>query len=120
VILAPTWVAAVVWYGAMGAAACWAVYGLSTYVAYQMLGLRGLPGPGVAAATLRDFAAPGAVAFAAAAAARYWSGDIHGPVELIAILSGALLVGWLGSVIACRDLLNAILVSLRWKTASVL
>jgi uncharacterized membrane protein YjjB (DUF3815 family) len=74
----------------------------------------------VAAATLRDFAAPGAVAFAAVAAARYWSGAINGTGELVAVLSAALLVGCLGSALACRDLLNAILVSLRWKTSSVL
>jgi O-antigen/teichoic acid export membrane protein len=119
-ILAPALVAAVIWYGALGAAACWAAYGLGIYIAYQTLGLSGLPGQGVAAATLRDFAAPGAVAFAAVAAARYWSGAINGTGELVAVLSAALLVGCLGSALACRDLLNAILVSLRWKTSSVL
>ena len=42
-----------------------------------------------------------------------WYGQAEGLIV-------ALLVGWLGSVAACRDLRTAILVNLRWKTASVL
>jgi hypothetical protein len=60
------------------------------------------------------------VSLGAAALARYFSGDIHGAGHLAAVLTGAMLAGWVGSVIACRDLCNAILVSLRWKTASAL
>lgn len=112
VVLLPLLMVAVVRFGAMGAALCWGLYGLTQYVAYQACGL---PKAGLISSILRDFVAPCGVSFAVAGMAGYLLNDVEGRMTFAALLGFGLLIGWFAALLVCKDLLNIIVEKLKWK-----
>ncbi len=120
IVLLPlvTWMAAR--YGSIGTAFCWAVYGLVSYVAYLMLGLKGLPGMRVTASMLRDFAAPALVSFGVAAATWRLTTHVEGRVAMAAVVAAGLLAGWTATLLVCRDVFRIAMQRLRWPANGTL
>jgi len=116
VVLLPLLVAAVVYFGAMGAVFIWGLYGLTLYVAYQIYGLRGLPNAGVFPSMLRDFVAPCLASCAVAGGAWFWLSEVDGKMAFIALLGFGLIIGWSFSLLVCTDLFNLVMEKVKWKT----
>lgn len=91
--------------GALGAAYCWLAYGLVMYLAYQVLALRALPGTSVAAAIVRDFLYPAALAFGVAAATSQM-GDTTARGQILAVVCAGGLAGCALTLVCCTDLMN--------------
>ena len=115
IVLLPLLIVAVVHFGAIGAASCWALYGLILYIVYQTCGLKGLPKTGVITSMLRDFVAPCAISLAAAGIAGYLLSNVGGKLFFFTLLGIALIVGWFAALVVCKDLLNIIIKKLERK-----
>lgn len=115
VVLLPLLIAVIVRFGAMGAASCWALYGLAMYIVYQAYGLKGLPKTGFFLSVLRDFIVPCLVSFAVAGMARYLLNGVKGRLAFIIMLGLALITGWFVTILVCKDLLKIIIKKLKWK-----
>jgi O-antigen/teichoic acid export membrane protein len=113
VVLLPMIVAAVAWYGALGASFCWALYGLTLYVSYQAIGRRGLPGGNMLAATWRDFVLPAVASLAVAALMLQWSRQVDGRAAVVAIVGVGLAGGWAAAALACGELRGIAIAMLR-------
>ena len=120
VVLLPLLILAVAYFGVMGAAFIWGLYGLILYVGCQAYGLRGLPNAGFFASTLRDFFFPCMVSFAVAGMAGYWLSAVSGKITFVFLFILALLVGWLTAFLACEDLRKIVMEKWKWKTKTVL
>ncbi|MBI4934161.1 MAG: oligosaccharide flippase family protein [Actinobacteria bacterium] len=118
VVLLPLLVIAVVHFTVMGAAVCWGLYGLTLYVAYETWGLRGLPHARLVSSVLRDFVAPFIVSLGVGGAAGYLLGEVERRLAVVALLGGGLVVGWLGSLMVCKELFAVAKGKLRWTTRS--
>ena len=101
--------------GPIGAALCWALFGIVTYVAYLAFGLKGLPGAGVADSMLRDFAAPAAASIAVAVVAGQALPVPAGRLWIAAVVGIAVVVGWVASLLSCRQLSVTALRTFRWR-----
>lgn len=119
-VLTPLLVVAVLGLGSMGAALCWALYGLAMYVTYETIALRGLPNAGVVSSMLRDFAFPALASFAAAGIVWSWSREIHGRAGIVIVLTVGLLTCWTAATLACRELLGVALGRIKWNTRAIL
>jgi hypothetical protein len=104
----------------MGAAFCWVLYGVTIYVAYETLALKGLPDTGAMSSMLRDFAAPGVAALAVAALTWYSARQIDGRIETIALLGVGVITGWAAALVACRDLFRIAASRVRWNSIATL
>jgi len=113
VVLLPLLILAVVYFGVMGAAFIWGLYGLILYIGYQAYGLRGLPNAGFFSSMLRDFFVPCIISFVVAGMARYWLNAVSGEIKFVFLFILALLVGWLASFLACKDLRTIVIK--KWK-----
>ena len=116
VVLLPMLVLAVNNAGATGAAYCWVVSGLILYVAYQTLGLRGLPGIGGLAAVVRDFVKPALASLAVALIGWSLSTLVHGRIQMAALLGVGLLAGWVATLLVCRDVYKIAVNACRWNS----
>ena len=101
--------------GPMGAALCWALFGLVTYLAYLRLGLKGLPGAGVIDSLLRDFAAPAAASIVVAIIARQALQTANSRVTIAAEVGVAVIAGWGLSLLVCRQLYSVAARQVRWS-----
>lgn len=120
VVLLPLLMAAVVYFGVMGAAFCWGLYGLALYVAYQTYGLRGIPKAGLISSILRDFVAPCVVSLTVAGMAGYLLNEVEGKLAFVALLGFGLIVGWFAALLVCKDLFTIAVEKLKWKTETSL
>ena len=120
VILLPFLILAVVFFGAMGAAFLWGIYGLILYIGHQTYGLRGLPNAGFFASTIRDFVVPCIISFAVAGMAGYWLSTVSGKITFIFLFILALLLGWFAAFLACQDLRKIVMEKWTWKTKPIL
>ena len=118
IVLLPLLVAAVVRFGALGAAFCWGLYGLTLYVAYQSYGLRGLPRAGVFSSIARDFIVPCGISFAVAGAAGYFLPGVEGRMAFAALLCFWLFAGWFAALLVCKDLLRILMEKLKWRKSA--
>jgi hypothetical protein len=105
-------------YGTLGAAWCWLVYGLVMYVAYQIIGLRGLPGTRVLAAIARDFVYPCVIALAIAAATAWIGGTTESRTQVMVALGAGLLAGWALTLFMCTDVMTHKRAPKWWPTSS--
>ena len=120
VIVLPFLILAVVFFGAMGAAFLWGIYGLILYIGHQTYGLRGLPNAGFFASTIRDFVVPCIISFAVAGMAGYWLSTVSGKITFIFLFILALLLGWFAAFLACQDLRKIVMEKWTWKTKPIL
>lgn len=104
VILLPILILAILNLGILGAAYCWALYGIILFVSYQYCGLRRLPGTGLFGATLKNFMGICLASWAIASIGAYWLRDIQGKFIFVTLLFLGLSVGWLASIALCEDL----------------
>lgn len=114
-ILLPSLALAILYFGVMGAAFIWGVYGLILYVAYETCGLRSIPNASLRASMLRDFVAPCAVSFAVAGIAGPWLSAVGGTMKFVVLLGFALIIGWLAAFMICRDLLKVVAEKIKWR-----
>lgn len=117
-VLLPLLVVAIAYFGAMGAALIWGIYGLILYVAYQAYGLRKALDVDVLLSMLRDFVAPCAVSIVVVGTAWFWRGEVEGNIAFVALLGVTLAVGWFVALMACKDLLKIVVGRLTWKAQS--
>jgi len=115
VFFLPLLILAIDYFGAMGAATCWGLYGLLLYAVFQLWGLKGLPEVGVVSSVLRDFVSPGVASFAVAGIAGYLLKDVVGNFVFVILLGFWLIVGWVAALLACKDLFKIILEKFKWK-----
>ncbi len=101
--------------GALGAAACWTTYGLVTYVSYQAIALKMLPGAGLMARIAADFLAPAAASVAVVWVASGLVPDVGGRLSAAAFLAIVLCLAWAAAVAVCRDLIKAVSSTFSWK-----
>jgi O-antigen/teichoic acid export membrane protein len=116
VCLVPLLIEGVRTFGATGAAACWVLYGMATYVAYQCYGLPGLPDTNVLTSVASDFIAPALVSFGIAGIGWYWSAQADGRAQTTALVACALVTGWAAALISCGELRTLAMQSLRSTT----
>jgi len=119
-VLLPLLILAVVYFGVMGAAFIWGLYGLILYVAYQAYGLQGLPNTGFFSSTVRDFVVPCVISFAVAGIAGYGLNEVSGQITFIFLFILALLVGWFAALMVSKDLLKIVMEKLKWQTKTTL
>lgn len=100
-------------FGAMGAAYCWALYGLVTYLAYAWLSFGGVSR--TARWMLRDLVAPGAVACAVAALTSLVWTPAAARIETILLVAAGLIIAWGGALVVCRELWKVALGKLKWN-----
>jgi O-antigen/teichoic acid export membrane protein len=115
VVLVPLVVIAATRSGPTGAALCWVLFGLVTYVAYLTLGVQGLPGTSTVDSMLRDFTAPALASLAVAAIAGQGLTAANGRLKTAAIVATALVVGWGAALVVCRDLYRIAAGMVRWR-----
>lgn len=116
VVLLPLLTFAVFYFGVTGAPIIWGFYGVILYIAYQAYGLWGLPNSGLISSILRDFIAPCVVSVAIAGTAVYWLNDVEGRMIFIILLGFVLIVGWLVTLLACKDLRKIAIEKIKWHT----
>jgi len=114
-ILLPLLMVAIEYYGVIGAAYIWGGYGLILYIAYQLFGLRGIPGAGFILSVLRDFVAPGLASFSVAGMVWYWEAGVEGQIAFVTILGLGLIAGWCAALLVSRDLLKIIMGKFNWE-----
>jgi O-antigen/teichoic acid export membrane protein len=119
IVLLPMIVAAVAWYGALGASFCWALYGLTLYISYQAIGRHGLPDGNVLVATARDFMLPALASLVVAVVMLQGSQRVEGRPAVAAIVSVGLLAGWAAAAMVCGDLRAVAIAMIRRHTLSV-
>ncbi|MDP9203524.1 MAG: oligosaccharide flippase family protein [Gemmatimonadota bacterium] len=120
VVLLPLLIVAAIRYGVLAGAVCWGFYGLTTYIAYQISGLRDIPETQPVLTRLLDFAAPCAASLAVAGIARYWLGSMEGRLAFGIVLGFCVVLGWFAALFVCTDLLTNALIKLKWKTSPTL
>lgn len=104
IILLPILVLAILNFGILGAALCWALYGLILFIAYQYCGLKRLFVRGLFGATLKNFTMICLSSWVMASMARYWLTGISGRFIFVALLCVGLALGWLAALALCGDL----------------
>ena len=102
--LVPLLIFAIVHFSIMGAAYVWGLYGLILYVAYQVIGLRGLPGTAIFSSIMKNFVAPCLASFAVAGVAGYWLTEVRESITFVLLFIVALLLGWIAALFSCEDL----------------
>jgi O-antigen/teichoic acid export membrane protein len=112
-VLLPMLTFAVVYFGVMGAAFIWGLYGLILYFVYQKYALQGLPNAGLFLTILRDFVAPCGVSFVVAIVTACLLKEVEGRISFVALLGSALIVGWLSALLVCKDLRKIIMKELK-------
>jgi O-antigen/teichoic acid export membrane protein len=104
VILLPLMILAVIYFGTMGAAFIWGIYGLNLYFWYQVYGLKGLSNTGLFSSIWRNFIVPCVISFAIAAIAGYLLIDVSEKITFISAFILALFVSWFITFLVCEDL----------------
>lgn len=104
IILLPILILAILNFGILGAALCWALYGMILFVAYQYCGLKRLLARGIFGGTLKNFALICLSSWAMASMASYWLDGISGRFIFVALLCVGLALGWLAAMGLCGDL----------------
>ncbi|MFA6321675.1 MAG: MATE family efflux transporter, partial [Candidatus Omnitrophota bacterium] len=107
-VLLPLLAIVVIYFGVMGAAFCWGLYGLTQYVVYQIFGLLGIPNMKVGASIVRDLIIPCIVSFVVAGVTGFLLNNVKGQIAFIALLGFSLILGWLAALLVCRDLFEII------------
>lgn len=102
----PLLVLAVVYFGAIGAAFCWGLYGLVQYFVYQSLGLRGIAKVRIFSFMLQDFVNPCIVSFVFAYIASYLLVRVENKIFFTLLLGLCLVVGCVIALSVCKDLRN--------------
>ena len=120
VVLLPLFILLSSYFGAIGAAYIWCLYGLILYVAYQSYGLSGLPETGFLISILRDLFCPSVVSFAIAGIAGYLLNDLNNKIIFVFLLILTLLFGWFAAALACKDLRKIVIEKWNWKTKVIL
>ena len=115
-MLLPLCAWAVVSYGTVGAAWCWVINGLLSYLVYQAIGLRDLKDARPGVSLLRDFLPPAATSTVIALLTSHWSTQVSGRLALAAVLAAGLTVGWIAALISCRDLGRIAMDTLGWRS----
>jgi O-antigen/teichoic acid export membrane protein len=116
VVLLPMLIIGATNFGAMGAAVCWVLYGLFAYVAYQNLGLEGLPDAQPLSAVVRDFAAPAMAALVTTVIAWQLAQIANGTGAFVAVLGAGLIAGWAAALVSCQELFRIATTTMRWNS----
>jgi O-antigen/teichoic acid export membrane protein len=115
VILLPLLLMAIDYFGVIGAAYIWGLYGFILYIVYQVYGLRGIPGTGLVSSVLRDFVAPCLASFAVAGLVWHWGGEVESRIAFVALLGSGLIVGWFAALLVSKDLFKIAVEKFNWK-----
>ena len=115
IVLLPLLILLSFYFGVIGAAFIWFLYGLILYVAYQTYGLVGLPNTELFKSILRDLIAPSVVSFAVAGIAGYLLNDLNNEILFVFLLIVTLLFGWFVAAMACKDLRKIVIEKWNWK-----
>ncbi len=103
-ILWPTLVFSIITNGTIGAATCWILFGVITYISYQLLAMRGIPVQHMFTSIIQNFIAPCAMAFFCAYIFWHWLYTIDTRWLFIACLLIALFVTWFATLFVCLEL----------------
>ena len=118
VALLPLTMVAITYYGVIGAASIWGIYGLILYIAYETYALNVIDGVGVVSFFLRDFVAPCLASFAVTAMIWFWGHKTEEQINFILLLGFGLLLSCLSTLFICRSLLEMVLTKLKWRSES--
>lgn len=104
VILFPLLILAILNLGILGAALCWAFYGMILFVSYQYCGLRRFFVSGIFWVALKNFAKACFTSGTVASMACYLLFDIKERFVFVALLFVWLIFGWVVAIASCEDL----------------
>lgn len=115
IVLLPSLILMVNYFGAMGGAIIWSLYGFILYISYQAWGGREMPKENFLLSILKDFVFPAVISFAFIGILSPLLNGVEGKIAFIIQLSLVLVVGWILALLVCKDLFKIVLEKLEWK-----
>ena len=113
IFMLPTLFLTISYYGAIGAAFCWSIYGFLSLLFYQYYGLRDFDKKDILAISLNDFLMPFIFAMIITSIAGHYLNQLPGRIEFVLFFCLALIIACLTSTLPCKMLQSVIKTALK-------